>query len=154
MNNLPSVFRGTVVFSGVPYQLKKADDVKVTSIGDMIRSAKNTTVQAWQYVKMASEMYRKALDMSSRDIESLEDLEGYVEVSLNNGQIVQLIPKNTCGCPYGGSWECLLQPRIPNGNLPNFGGGTTYITALPLEINDEIVKAIKAGRATIQQGYI
>lgn len=158
------------------------DNFLFCSIGDQIRFAEKKTIQAWHYVKDASSQYCQALNMSSNDIETLEDLNGYVSVLLFNKQTIQqlpeniggniesdnqtvvlesysftevrLIPKNTCGAPYGGGWEHLLQPRLPNGELPGFGGGTSYIAGLPPEINNEIIKAIKAGRVTIKKGRI
>ena len=127
---------------------------KPFSIGDQIRSAKDTTIQVWEYAKHASVDYCKALNMRLSDIASLEDLDRYVSVILSNGVEIMLVPKNTCGCPYGGSWEHLLQPRISNGELPNTGGGTTYIAILPPEVNQEIIKAIQTGNVEVRKGNI
>ena len=151
---LPALMNGEVKFGDKPYRSIASDErtTPVFSIGDQVRFAKGKTIQAWHYVSEASKLYSRALGMTSADIESLEDLGGFISVTLAPDKEVQLIPKSTCGCPYGGTWEYLLQPRIENGELPHFGGGTTYIAALPPEINDEIIAAIKAGRATVKKG--
>lgn len=156
MNLLPALSNIFSLFGlkSANNQTTVAEVIGSYSIGEQIRFAKNMSIKVWEYARCSSVKYCKALDMACSDIESLEDLQGYVSVTLFNGQEVLLIPKNTCGCPYGANWEHLLQPRISDGELPNIGGGTSYVAVLPPEINQEIIKAIQMGNVVIKNGRI
>jgi hypothetical protein len=138
-----------------------SNDFFSSSIGFNVRLLKQKSIEAWQYVKHASRSYCRALDMDVRDIEALEDLDRYISIFVTFFRNekrqeceIKLIPKNTCGCPYEGDWEYLLQPRVEGIELPHYGGGTTYIAALPPEINQLILKSVKEGRAAIKNGRI
>lgn len=123
------------------------------SIGDRVRMAKSVAVECWRIVKQRSAEYAAALAMSERDIDDLEHLKGIVVVRTAKGEIF-LVPKNTCGCPYGDTWHHLLQARSLNCPAIGIGGGTTFIAVLNPKIHGMVMEAIRLGQTEIREGYI
>ncbi len=126
------------------------------SIGDKIRAAASESVQDWAYVKKVSDDYCRALDMKGKgkEIKNMEDLDLCIAVKLPSGMEIFLVPKNTCGCPYGDGWVYLLQARYRDRNIPGIGAGTTFIAALPSELHQEVLDAIKDGHTEIRKIHI
>jgi len=127
---------------------------KAVSIGDRIRFAKDMSIEIWKYANLSSVQYCRALKMTKAEIDTLEHLQGYLSVILFDRLEIMLIPKNTCGCPYGAGWEYLMQPRISNITLPSVGLGTSFVAVLPPEVNEEVITAIKNGKTEIKEGRI
>ncbi len=114
------------------------------SVGEQLRSAQGQVERLWRLAVLRSAEYAQALDMTARDIDSLSHLEGAVVVSTETEEML-LVPKNTCGSPYGDTWRTLLQPRDRHRMLNGIGGGTTYFTILRPETHEAVLKAIRSG---------
>ncbi len=123
------------------------------SIGEQVRANQAYAVEYWQAAKTMSNEYCAALDMSKKDIEDLEHFSRYLVVSTRHGEI-QLVPKNTCGCPYGDTWVEMLQARLPRETLSGIGGGTTFFSILPEHLHEAVLEAIRNQNVDIRQGRI
>ncbi len=121
---------------------------KKLTVGDQVRAVNELARKAWEFTVSSSKAYQQALNLSDDDIETMDHHDACVLVTLPTGREICIIAKNTCGSPYGSTWTMLLQVRT-KPELPGIGGGTTFISALPIEDHNLVLEAIALGKTKI-----
>jgi hypothetical protein len=124
------------------------------TIGERVRVGEQLAQEAWRQVVIASKAYCQALDLTEKDLEAMEHHQAHVVVMLVDDRQVNLVPKRTCGAPYGDTWVMLLQARLEGAEVKGIGGGTTFITALSADDHQQVVQAIARRATRIAKGRI
>jgi hypothetical protein len=121
-----------------------------STIRDQIRSKRREEITQWDETVKDSREFCRLLGLSDPDLEDLDDLDSGICVPTNYGY-VWLLPKNTCGAPYGATWTLLLQARPAYREIVGVGGGTTFIATLESYEREEVLEAIRKGQAYVEK---
>ena len=124
----------------------------------MIKDIRSSEEALWLIAVANSELYRKALKLSSEDLQCLErsqpsagmlpdlaDLaeSGFLRVPIDGEQFA-LVVTNRCGIEYGDGWEMLIMAVCLSKESANktAGKGTCMINIVESEWNVKLVKAL------------
>jgi hypothetical protein len=124
--------------------------------GHQAKKIQKNEVGIWNRAVRASGEYCDFLNMLENDIKKMSELNRYISINIMEGVFdgvtINLIPKYTCGCEYGGKWQYLLQPRVENRYIKGIGNGTSFVAILSdyghlrvLELLEEKNYVIKNG---------
>ncbi len=117
-------------------------------IGSLVRNIQQKSKNIWWTAVAHSEEYASALRMMKVDIDTLKNKRMVIKVTTTIG-VVYLVPEHTCGSPYGGDWQMILQARLEYGEQTQIGGGTTSVHILEDEMFAEVMQAIVENKTEI-----
>lgn len=147
-----------------PQSVSKTEEKNIINYREVVKGmvieARTRKETGWERFKRHSTDYASALEISSSDLETIEQevqgrggmypsvmdtaREGFLQFNLDDEEFSMSV-KHVCGAHYGDSWDnfifaiCTSNPALNN----TLGGGTTFISVVPDDWHKKIIRHMR-----------